>query len=358
MRGDAEARVLSAHAVLVGEQPPGLGGTMRRSSSLLAGLAGALVLTLAALTAPAAVAGAPVATAPAYSVAEGDLDASLTCDGDPTTGPTPVLLVPGTTLTPDLNFSWNYARQFTRAGRSWCWVELPGHAMRDIQVAGEYVAHAIRTLHEAAGRPISIVGFSQGGMVPRWALKYWPDTRAMVDDLIGLDPSNHGTLDAYPVCLVGCAPALWQQRTGSAFLRALNADAETWAGISYSQVFTATDEIVVPNIAPFASSALSTGEGEISNVLVQSICPVHVSDHLSMGTSDPVGHALVLDALTHDGPADPARISRAVCLRALAPGISPASFASNFTRVLAVAATQLVVAPRAYREPELADYAR
>ena len=30
-------------------------------------------------------------------------------------------------------------------------------------------------------------------MVPRWALRFWPDTRPMVDDQIGMAPSNHGT---------------------------------------------------------------------------------------------------------------------------------------------------------------------
>ena len=34
-------------------------------------------------------------------------------------------------------------------------------------------------------------------MVPRWALKYWPDTRSLVDAYMAIDPSNHGTADAY-----------------------------------------------------------------------------------------------------------------------------------------------------------------
>ena len=81
----------------------------------------------------------------------------------------------------------------------------------------------------------------------------------MVDDMIGIDPSNHGTLDAQAVCSLPCAPAFWQQRTGSQFLTALNRGGETFAGISYTQVYTATDEVVVPNLGPAASSSLHTG---------------------------------------------------------------------------------------------------
>ena len=270
-----------------------------------------------------------------------------------------MLLVPGTTLTPAVNFGWNYERVFTAAHRPWCAVTLPHHAMSDIQVAGEYVVNAIRTMHARAGRRISVVGFSQGGMVPRWALKFWPDTRTMVDDVIGLDPSNHGTLDAYPVCAVGgCAAAFWQQQTGSHLLAALNAGQETYAGISYTTVYTATDEVVVPNVPPSPSSALTTGPGAKANVLVQSICPLHVSDHLSMGTSDPVGYALVIDALTHAGPASAARISRTVCLQTVFPGIDEAAFPADFARVVATAGQQVLTAPHVAAEPPLAAYAR
>lgn len=270
-----------------------------------------------------------------------------------------MLLVPGTTQSPEANFDWNYEKAFSAEGRSWCAVRLPKLAMGDIATSAEYVVNGIRTMNAKAGRTISVVGFSQGGMVPRWALKYFPDTRAKVDDLVGIDPSNHGTLDAYAVCALpgGCAPALWQQQSGSTFLKALNQGQETYAGISYTQVYTATDEIVVPNVGPAASSALRTGPGERSNVLVQSICPVHVSEHLTMGTSDPVGYALVQDALTHTGPGQASRISRSVCLKAFMPAVNAATFAVNFPRTLALAGEQILIAKRASAEPALPAYA-
>jgi triacylglycerol esterase/lipase EstA (alpha/beta hydrolase family) len=297
---------------------------------------------------------------PPLTVSKAALAASLTCHGKlATAAPTPVLLVPGTTLTAQVNFSWNYEKVFTAAGRPWCAVTLPHHAMSDIQTAGEYVVSALRTMHARGdGRKVSVVGFSQGGMVPRWALKYWPDTRAMVDDMIGIDPSNHGTLDADAVCVPGCAPAFWQQRSNSNFLNALNKGAETYAGISYTQMYTATDEVVVPNVGPAASSALHTGKGRIANVLVQSVCPAHVADHLSMGSFDPVGYALVMDALTHAGPAQASRISSSVCSETVIPGLDPTSVATHFARLGAVAAAEVGLYPHVSAEPALAGYAR
>jgi hypothetical protein len=326
---------------------------MRRVAILITAVLVALGVTLAPTGASASVGSGPPLDVPAATLA-----AALTCHGDPTrsTG-TPVLLVPGTTLTADVNFSWNYEKVFSAAGRAWCAITLPHNAMSDIQVAGEYVVSGIRALHAAAGTRIDVLGFSQGGMVPRWALKYWPDTRSMVDDMVGIDPSNHGTLDADAICLPGCAPAFWQQRSNSAFLKALNTGPETWAGISYTQMYTATDEVVVPNIGPAASSALHTGAGSISNVLVQSICPVHVADHLTMGTFDPLAYALVLDALDHPGPARPARIPSSVCGQLIMPGLDPVSVATHMVTLAAVVAGQVALYPHTSSEPALAAYA-
>jgi hypothetical protein len=41
--------------------------------------------------------------------------------------------------------------------------------MADIQVAAEYVVNALRTMHAQTGGKVEYVGYSQGGMVGRWA---------------------------------------------------------------------------------------------------------------------------------------------------------------------------------------------
>jgi pimeloyl-ACP methyl ester carboxylesterase len=329
-------------------------------------LAAATALVVGGTTASAAVpawgggSGGSSGSGPAFDVPQSSLDAALTCGPGTTDASRPVaLFIAGTTLTPQENFSWNYFRAFTAAGRPFCSVELPNHAMSDIQVSAEYVVAAIRAVHERSGRPVAVVGFSQGGMIGRWALKYWPDTRADVGDVIGIDPSNHGTLDAYPVCAAaGCAPAFWQQQSFSHFTTALNSGPETFAGIDYTQMFTPTDEVVVPNLGPAPSSALTTGAGRRANISTFDVCPGHVADHLSMGSFDPVAYALVIDALDHAGPADPARIDRGVCLQALQPGVDPATFPANLAGYVAGVGFQVATYPHVLAEPPLKPYAR
>src|SRR5205807_3044347 len=175
-------------------------------------------------------------------------------------------------------------------------------------------------MHQMSGRKIDIPGFSQGGMVPRSPLRFWPGTRRLVGDLVAIDPSNHGTLDANGACTPSCAPAVWQQRTGSQFLAALNSAAETFASVSYTVVFSRADEVVFPNLDASGSSSLHTGTGAIVNVAAQQICPPDLSEHLAMGSYDPVAYAVAVDALTHPGPANPARVSTSVCTTLFQPG--------------------------------------
>jgi triacylglycerol esterase/lipase EstA (alpha/beta hydrolase family) len=284
---------------------------------------------------------------------------SLSCHGDLAGGAVdPVLLIAGTTLNPKVNFDWNYEPAFRARHQSYCAVTLPDNEMADIQVAAEYVVSALRTMHRRADRPIQIVGFSQGGMIGRWALKFWPDTRDLVESVIGLDPSNRGTLDADGICALACAPSIWQQRPHSKFTTALNAGQETYPGISYTQIYSYLDEVVVPNLPPAASSELHTGPGDITNVAVQQICPGHVADHLTMGSTDPVGYALVVDALTHGGRARADRIDRAVCLAPVMPGVDRATLAVHEARYGSHVATVLATYPPTLAEPPLRSYAR
>jgi hypothetical protein len=294
---------------------------------------------------------------PALSVPQDKLDASLTCSGNAASGThEPVLLVPGTTVNPHADFSWNWEPALTNLGVPWCAVDLPGNSMGDIQVAGEYVVNGIRTLYARAGRKIAVIGHSQGGMVPRWAFRFWPDTRSMVDDQIGFAPSNHGTIDAGPLCAIGCAPAIWQQRDNADFINALNSRQETFPGISYTEVYTHLDEVVVPNFDDSGSSSLHGGGGDITNVAVQSICPLDTNEHLLVGTIDPVAYALAIDAMDHPGPADPSRVASSVCTQVLMPGVNPVTFPTDLASAAAVLSTTLATYPHVPAEPPLACY--
>jgi hypothetical protein len=232
----------------------------------------------------------------------------------------------------------------------------PEHATGDIQRAGEYVVYAIRTMHARAHRRIDVLGYSQGGMVPRWALRFWPDTPRMVEDLVALDPSNHGTIDARAACQSECDAANWQQSDTSRFMAALNSYAETFRGIDYTVVFSHTDEVVVPNTSASGSSSLHTGRGRIRNIAVQDICPADTSEHLAMGSYDPVGYALAVDAFDHSGPASPARIPVRVCSQAFQPGVDPATFPQNYGRYLRAVGANSASARELPAEPALASY--
>ncbi len=269
-----------------------------------------------------------------------------------------VLLIPGTTLNPRVEYSWNWKPALRMLGWPFCSVRLPGDAMGDIQTAAEYVVHAIRAIHHRSGRRVEILGHSQGGMIGRWALRFWPGTRSKVNDLVGLAPSNHGTEDTQVACggPGGCAPAFWQQDVNAKFIAALNSARETFGGISYTVVYTRYDEVVTPNSDETGSSSLHGGGGEIENVALQDVCPSDPSEHLNIGTGDPVAYALAIDAFTHPGPADPSRLDAGVCAERYMPGVDPATFASDYAAEGAFIAQVIASYPRVPAEPPLRCY--
>jgi pimeloyl-ACP methyl ester carboxylesterase len=329
----------------------------------LRALAGCILVAAALLFTSTAGAKTPVryapvnAPGPGLTVPAAQLSQALVCSGNLAgSGHEPILLVPGTTLNPTTDFSWNWEPALDAQDWPYCTINLPGNGMANIETAAQYVVAAIRTMHALSGTKIDIVGHSQGGMIPRWALRFWPDTRAMVDHVVGLSPSNHGTLDAVAICAVTCAPSFWQQASNSKFIAALNSGAETFAGISYTNIYTNTDEVVVPNFGPAASSALHTGSGQITNVAIQQVCPLDVTEHLGIGTYDNTAYQIAMEALTHSGSGNPALVPTSTCLQPLMPGVDPLTFATNEANLVATVATTLATYPHVAAEPALACY--
>ena len=144
-----------------------------------------------------------------------------------------------------------------------------------------------------------MVGHSQGGMMPRYWIKNLGG-EGLVEDLVGLVPSNHGT-----TVQNGSSSGSWcvscdQQAAGSAFLTALNTPDETPGTVDYTQVTTRYDEVVVPY-----SSAFLTPDAQSTNITLQDRCPVDAADHLTI-PMDPQAIAWVLHAFDREGPADAA----------------------------------------------------
>ncbi len=337
---------------------PRINAMVGRGLRFAAALGGALALAASASGVKhRAVYAPPDRPGPPLTVPSAKLHAALACTrGVKSDKRNPILLVPGTDLTPKANYSWNYERAFRARHWSYCAVTLPQSATGDIQIAGEYVVYSIRQMAKESGRKVDILGYSQGGMLPRWALRFWPDTRRMVKAFVALDPSNHGTVDANALCRAACSAADWQQAEDSHFMNALNSYAETFAGIDYTVVYSRTDEVVVPNLNSKGSSSLHTGRGRIINIAVQQICPADVSDHLAMGSYDPVGYALAVDAFTREGLARPRDVSTSICSKPFQPGVNAAAFPSDYASYLEQIGRAQVNAKELSAEPALKCY--
>ncbi|MES1945738.1 Lipase B [Salinisphaera sp. C84B14] len=301
---------------------------------------------------------------PALQTEPAELDRSLNCTAFEHPDKPPVLLVHGTTVTGTEQFTTFYTPQLVALGFDVCIVTYPDRGLGDMQVSAEYVVHALRTIHAQTGRKIAMIGHSQGGVMPRWAIKYWPSARAAVADFVMLAGVNHGTDVALPAAVadslttflgidrfpVGFAPAVtYQFARSSNFVAALNAGDETPGEIDYTALYTLYDELVRPVVVPEPTAALEYEQGnpKVANILLQDICPGHVSEHFVIGTADSLAFALALDAISNDGPANVERAGGASALCGLLPvDIAQIVMPGSAVGLLDVVASTL-------REPEI-----
>ena len=191
--------------------------------------------------------------------------------------------------------------------------------------AGQLGAFVTRVLAATGAVKADLVGHSQGGMMPRYYLKFLGGA-AHVNKLVALAPRNHGTtLDGLPALatalgavfgsglvtgtLNALCTACVQQEAGSSFLASLNAGGDTVAGVSYTVIESRNDEVVTP----FTSAFLS-GPG-VTGITLQNQCVLDQSDHLEIA-ADPVALADVLNALD---PAHPVRVPCLVVLPITGP---------------------------------------
>jgi hypothetical protein len=327
-------RRLRRHELGYGRQRVGVGGVLPVSRLTRGVLIAVLGLVVLSGTAVAAQVGSKAnegaakkvakrkakhgrgAPGPALTTPASTLAASLSCPLGVKGKRDPVLFVPGGGGDPGLVFSPLYP--VLRANRyPVCAVTMPLANFGDNQISAEYIVSSIRAMAARSGRPVSVIGVSQGGMQPRWALKWWPDVRSLVGDFIGLAPANQGFAGAPALCGGPCPPSTRQLIPGSQFLAALNGGDETPGRLSYSVISSATDMNEPPPLTELK------GESDDSKTQVQEICPGREVDHGHI-QFDAVAVALVLDALSHAGPARASRIPTATCSKTYADLIDPA----------------------------------
>ncbi|MET7700820.1 alpha/beta fold hydrolase [Streptomyces sp. NPDC005485] len=178
--------------------------------------------------------------------------------------------------------------------------------------AGQLQVFVDRVLAATGAAKADLVGHSQGGMMPRYYLKFLGGA-AKVNALVGIAPDNHGTtlsglanlLPYFPGAadaLSSGAPGLADQVAGSAFLTKLNAGGDTVAGVHYTVIATKYDEVVTPYRSQFLSGS------DVHNVLLQDLCAIDLSEHVTIGLLDRVAYHEVANAL------DPAHASATNCL--------------------------------------------
>ncbi len=242
--------------------------------------------------------------------------------------PDPVVLVHGTlenmaynwfTLSPLLRnagycvFALNYGQE---AGRV---VGLPGSlppgGTGEIRKsAGELAGFVQRVLAATGAAKVDIVGHSQGGMMPRYYLRFLGGAEK-VHSLVGLSPSNHGTtVDGLINLLalagakelgagalgVACGVACEEQVVGSPFIEELNAGGDTVPGVEYTAIETRYDEVVTPYTSAFLAGP------RVTDIELQQQCWLDESEHLAT----PFDHVALRDVLN---ALDPAHSQAPVC---------------------------------------------
>ena len=219
--------------------------------------------------------------------------------------PYPVVLVHGTFETMDQN--WAVLSPRLKA-RGYCVYALNygNRGLGPIQDSARELDRFVDGVLGLTGaRKVSIVGHSQGGMMPRYWIKNLGGKR-LLDDLVGIAPSNYGTeLNqndfqdglGIPNPCVACD----QQRAGSRFLRKLNAGDDTPGPGSFTQIATDDDEIIIPYTRCFLR-----GERRTENLTLQDYNAGLPVTHQNI-YNDPFAQKLVFDALGNPGPANPAR---------------------------------------------------
>ncbi|MFI9581928.1 esterase/lipase family protein [Streptomyces sp. NPDC052236] len=232
--------------------------------------------------------------------------------------PRPIVLVHGTLANSVDN--WLGLAPYL-VGRGYCvfsldYGQLPGvpffHGLGPIDKSAEQLDTYVDKVLTATGAPeADLVGHSQGGMMPRYYLKFLGGA-AKVNALVGIAPDNHGTtlggltklLPYFPGAedLIKTLPAgLTDQVAGSPFLTKLNAGGDTVPGVRYTVIATRYDEVVTPYRSQYLTGP------DVRNVLVQDLCALDLSEHALLGLVDRIAFHEVANAL------DPGRATRTTC---------------------------------------------
>lgn len=190
----------------------------------------------------------------------------------------PVLLLHGTFSTAASNFG-PLSQGLLAAGRCVWAVDygtLGTAAVRDsaAQVAG----FARQVLESTRTDRLDVVGYSQGGLVLRAALRL-DDLAPVVRTAVLLAPSFHGTaLSGVGDLPVALCPACRDQLAGSALLAELAVNGDLDGTVRYAVLSTVRDDVVIP-----VDGQVPQGPPDrVRSALVEDLCPTLVTDHVAL----------------------------------------------------------------------------
>jgi hypothetical protein len=249
---------------------------------------------------------APASAAPRQTVPTPQLASALHCQGEVSRADQAVLLVPGTGSDGSYLFPQGFQVELSASGVPSCYLDIPGHTLDDMQVSVQYVVFALRQMADHVPHHLTIYGFSQGGVLARMALTFWPSTRHLVSDVVSASAPQHGStsIPSEYCQTFGCPAAVWQRLPNSHLLAELNKGDETPGGTTaWTTLRTLNDTTAVPADGPNPTSAL---EGA-SNLVIQDICPGRQARHVDMAF-DAVAYAALRDAMLRRGPAEASRL--------------------------------------------------
>ncbi|WP_406434107.1 alpha/beta fold hydrolase [Streptomyces sp. NBC_00631] len=180
--------------------------------------------------------------------------------------------------------------------------------------AEQLAAFVDKVLAATGAARADLVGHSQGGMMPRYYLRFLGGA-AKVNALVGLAPDNHGAtlsgltnlLPYFPGAsdlIKATTPGLADQMPGSDFLTKLNAGGDTVPGVHYTVIATKYDEVATPWQSQYLSGS------DVHNVLLQDLCSLDLSEHVAIGLFDRIAFHEVANAL------DPAHATATTCASA------------------------------------------
>lgn len=241
--------------------------------------------------------------------------------------PHPVVLVHGTFAGRFTNWSF-MSPALKDEGYCVYALDYGRRATQDIEDSAEMLDDFVDdVLAKTGAEKVSILGHSQGGLMPRYYLKRLGGA-AKVDDMVSLAASNHGTdlplasLVALPAC-PACRQQVPYQREsgGSSFVSRLNEGDETFGDVSYTQITTRFDQVI-----PYFSAFLADDPGDpngprtaqlngpdTTNYCLQDEFRANIDDHVRIAF-DPDALRILKEALENDGrPAEPPDDLDGVC---------------------------------------------